>query len=85
MRFTFTKSSRCFIHFSVTSRDGLDPRAIDGDSCTPLVDEAWMPVDITFWAMRSIRISSIAFSTVLISSNMHTQDMISQVGEQHSM
>jgi hypothetical protein len=57
----------------------------DKDSCTPLVDEAWMPTDITFSAMRSIKISSTDFSTVLISSNMHTLDMISKVGEQYSM
>jgi hypothetical protein len=79
MSFTFTKSSRCLVHFSVAARDGPDPRAVDGDACTPLVDEAWTPVDMTFSAMRSMRISSMDFSTVLKSPDMHARD---QVGDQ---
>jgi hypothetical protein len=83
--FAFTKSSRCLVLFSVAARDGPDPRAVDGEACTPHVDEAWMPADITFSAMRSIRISSMDFSAALISSDMHTRDLISQVGEQYSL
>jgi hypothetical protein len=82
MSFALTKSSRCLVCFFVAAWDGPDPRAVDGDACTPLVDEAWMPSKITFSAMRSIRISSTDFSTVLISSEIHTRDLISQVDEQ---
>jgi hypothetical protein len=75
--FAFAKSSRCFVRFSVVAQDGPDPRAVDEDACTPLVDEAWMLVDITFSSMRSIRISSMDFFVVLISSDMHTRHLIS--------
>jgi hypothetical protein len=85
MSFAFSKSSRCLVHFFVTAWDGPDPRAVDRDACTPLVDEVWMPTSITFSAMRYIRISSMTFYTALIFSDMHTRDMISQVSEQHSM
>jgi hypothetical protein len=35
----FTRSSLCLVLFSSACRDGLD-RAVDGDACTILVDEA---------------------------------------------
>jgi hypothetical protein len=79
MRFTFAKSSRCLVHFSVASRDGLDPQAVDEDACTPLVDEASIPMDMTFSAMRSMRIYSMDFSTTLNSLDMHARH---QVGDQ---
>jgi hypothetical protein len=40
INFVFSKSSRCLVLFSVVGRDGPDPRAFDGEACTPLVDEA---------------------------------------------
>jgi hypothetical protein len=82
MSFTFSKSSRCLLHFSVAVREGPDRRAVDGDACTPLVDEACTPADMTFSAMRSMRISSMDFSTALRSPDIHARDQISQVGEQ---
>jgi hypothetical protein len=82
MRFTFSKSSQCLVHFSVIVREGLDRCGVDGDACTPLVDEACAPVDMTFSAMRSMRISSMDFSTALKSPDIHAQDLISWVSEQ---
>jgi hypothetical protein len=83
--FAFAKSSQCLVLFSVAYRDGLDPRVVDEDAYTPLFDEAWMPTDITFSTMRSIRISLTSFFATLISFEMHTRDLISQVNEQYLM
>jgi hypothetical protein len=80
MSFTFAKSSQCLLRFSVTGR--LDQCcAVDVDASNPYIDEACRTADITFLAMRSIRISSMEFSTALMSSNMHARGQISQVGE----
>jgi len=70
------------VHFSVTTQDGLDPRVVNGDACTPLVDEAWTIVYMTFLAMRSMRISLKNFSTSLKSLDMHAQSQVSQVSDQ---
>jgi hypothetical protein len=77
MSFTFVKSSRCLVCFSIAAQDGPDPRAVDVDACTPLVDEAWTPIDMTFSVMRSMRISSMDFSTSLKSPDMHAQNQVS--------
>jgi hypothetical protein len=82
MSFTFSKSSRCLVHFSIIAQDGPDPRVVDGDDCTPLVNEAWTPVDITFSVMRYMRISSMNFSTSLKSLDMHARYKVSLVGDQ---
>jgi hypothetical protein len=82
MSFAFTKSSRFLVCFSIVVQEGPDRHAVDGDACTPLVDEACVPVDMTFSAMRSMRVSSTYFYTVLKSPNIHARDLISQVGEQ---
>jgi hypothetical protein len=82
MRFSFAKSSRCLICLSITVWEGPDRCAIDGDDFTPLVDEACIHVDMTFLAMRSMRISSMDLSIVLKSPDIHARDLISQVGEQ---
>jgi hypothetical protein len=82
MSFTFAKSLRCFLCFSVIVWDGPDRREVDGDACNPRIDEACTPVDMTFSSMRSIRISLTDFYTALRSLNIHTQYQISRVGEQ---
>jgi hypothetical protein len=82
MSFTFTKSSRFLVRFSVASWDGPNPRAVDEDAYTPLIDEAWNLVDMTFSTMRYMRISLIDLSTSLKSPDMHAQDHVSQVGDQ---
>jgi hypothetical protein len=64
------------------AQDGLDLRAVDEDASNPRVDEACVPADITFSAMRYIRISSKKFSTILKLSDIHARDPISLVGEQ---
>jgi hypothetical protein len=69
-------------HFSVAVREGPDRRAVDGEACNPLVDEACAPADMTFSAIRSIRISSMDFSTALRSPDMHARNQIFRVGEQ---
>jgi hypothetical protein len=74
MIFSFTKSSRCLVHFSITAWDGQYPREVDEDDCTPLIDEVWTPMDMTFLAMRSMRISSIDFFAALKSPDIHARD-----------
>jgi hypothetical protein len=81
MSFTFTRSSRCLLIFFVAVQDGPDRHAVDRDSCNPLVNEANAPANMTFLAIRSIRISWTDFSTMLRSSNMHALGQISRIGE----
>jgi hypothetical protein len=80
MSFTFARLAWCLRIFSVAVWDRLDRRAVDEDDWNPLVDEAYAPMDMTFSSIRSIRISSIEFSTVLRSSDMHVLYQISRVG-----
>jgi hypothetical protein len=77
----FAKSSLCLVHFSSDGRDGLDLRAVDGEACILLVDEACIPVDIdmTLSVIRSIRTSSTTLSAALNSSDIHTQGWKSRV------
>jgi hypothetical protein len=82
MSFAFTKSSRCLVHFSFVVQEGPDRRAVDRDAFTLVVDEACAPTDMTFSSMRSMRMPSMNFSTVLNSPDIHARDMISQVIEQ---
>jgi hypothetical protein len=76
MSFSFTKSLRCLLHFSVTVWDGPDQCALDGEACNPLIDEACAPLDMNFSSMRSIKISSTNFSTALRSLDIHAHDQI---------
>jgi hypothetical protein len=57
--------------FLCVVREGLDQCVIDGDACTPLIDEACALADMTFSSMRSMRISSMDFSTALNSPDIH--------------
>jgi hypothetical protein len=82
MSFEFTNSTRCLVHLSIAVREGPYRCEVDGDACSPLVDEDCAPMDMTFSAMRFFRISSMDFSTALKSPDINTQDMISWVGEQ---
>jgi hypothetical protein len=80
MSFPFTKSSQFLLCFSAVGR--LDRHhVVDEDASNTRIDEACMPANITFLAMRSIRMSSTEFYTTLMSSDMHARDHISQVGE----
>jgi hypothetical protein len=71
--FAFAKSSLCLVLFSVAARDGLDPREVNGEACTPLSDEACMPTNITFSVMRSMSIYFIDSSIALSSSNINAR------------
>jgi hypothetical protein len=82
MSFVFSKLSRWFLCLSVIVQYGQDRRLVDGDACNPLVDESCAPADMTFSAMKSMRISSMDFSTALKSPDIHARDQISQVSEQ---
>jgi hypothetical protein len=67
----------CNSSWYILRENGLDQRAIEGDAWNPLVDEACTPVDMKLLVIRSIRISSTDFSTVLRSLEIHTRDQIS--------
>jgi hypothetical protein len=82
MSFPFSKLSRCLLHFSFVVLEGPYRRAVDGDACNPLVDEAYAPADMNFSTIRSIRIYSTNFSTALHSLDMHAREQIFRVGEQ---
>jgi hypothetical protein len=71
---TFVRSSLCLVHFSSAGRDG-PAQAVDGDACLALVDEAWIPsnIDMTLSVIKSIKNSSVSFSTALNSFDMHTR------------
>jgi len=48
---------------------------VDGDACTVLVDEAWIPsdIDMAFSVIKSIKNSSAAFSAMLNAFDIHTR------------
>jgi hypothetical protein len=71
----FARSSLCLVHFSYDGRDGLSPQAVDGEVGSPLIDDAYTPIDIdmTLSVMRSIITSSTTLSTTLNSSGIHTR------------
>jgi hypothetical protein len=54
-------------------------RSVDGDSCNPPVNDAWIPTDMTLSAMGSIIISSTDFSSALCSPDIHTCNQINWV------
>jgi hypothetical protein len=64
-KFTFAKESLCLVLFSDPTQDGQDPRAVDREACTPLINEACTPKDITFSFMTSMSISLMEYSTAL--------------------
>jgi len=74
----FEISSLCFVHFSSAGQDGPDP-AVDGEACSPLVEYACTLVDtplydMTLFVIKSRRNFVIDSSTVVSSSDIHTQD-----------
>jgi hypothetical protein len=74
---TFTTSSLCFIHFSSSSWDG-PARVVEGETCSPLVDDACIPVDnphsdMTLSVINSIKNSSTTFSATLNASDICTR------------
>jgi hypothetical protein len=71
----FARSFLFLVRFSSDGQDGPALRAVDGEADSPLMDDACIPVDIdmTLSFMSSIRTSSTNFSTVLNSSDIHTQ------------
>jgi hypothetical protein len=82
MSFASSKSLRCLLSFSVAIQDGPDQRAVDGEACNPLIDEACAPSDMTFYAMRSIKIYLTYFSTTLRLLDMQTLDQMFRIGGQ---
>ena len=74
--FAFSRSSLCLVLFSVMTRDGPDPRAVDGEAYTPLVDDACTPTYITlsYITLAFIRLMSTSFtdsSTALSYVDIH--------------
>jgi hypothetical protein len=70
----FVRSSMCLVHFSSAGWDG-PARTVDGDACTVLLDETWIPsdIDMTFSVIKSIKTYSAYFSVVLNSSDIRTR------------
>jgi hypothetical protein len=82
--FTFSRSSLFLVLFFVVGQDGLDSRAVDGEACNPLVENACMPSDITLSDitlsfMRSMSTSFTNSLTMLSSSKIHARGFLSQV------
>jgi hypothetical protein len=65
----------CLVHFSANGRDDPVMRAVDGEACSPLVDDACIPadIDIALSVMRSMRTSSTIFFVALNSFDIHAQ------------
>jgi hypothetical protein len=64
INFTFSRSSLCLVLFSANGQDGSAPREVDGEACTPLVDDTCTPTyitlsDMTLSVMRSMSTSFI--------------------------
>jgi len=79
----FAMSSVFLVYFSSIGHDGM-VRAMEGEACTPLVDEAWTPIDnphseLTLLVIKSIKTSSTNFSAALSSSNIQARVNLSQV------
>jgi hypothetical protein len=79
--FAFARSSLCLVLFFVGGQDGPAPRAVDGEACIVLVDEACTPVDIdmNLLVMSSMRTSLTTLSTTLNSLNIHARSWKSRV------
>jgi hypothetical protein len=74
----FARSSLCLVLFSSAGRDG-PARAVDGEACTPHVDDACTPVDsplpdMVLSAIKSIRTSVAVASSAVSSSDIHARD-----------
>jgi hypothetical protein len=67
--------------FSVVVQDSIDQRPVKGDACNLPIDDYCIPIDMTFSSIRSIKVSSIDFSTALRSSDMKTRNQINRVGK----
>jgi hypothetical protein len=52
----------CLVLFYVDGRDGLSPRAVNGEACTPLVEDSCTPTDITLSYMTLLVMSSMSTS-----------------------
>jgi hypothetical protein len=73
----FAMSSIFLVFFSSVDRDGL-AQAVEGEAWSPLIDDAWTPIDnplsyMTLSVIKSIKTSSTTFSTVLSSSDIQAQ------------
>jgi hypothetical protein len=71
-------SSLCLVLLSASSRDVL-AREVDGEACTPLVDDACKPIDnshsdMTLSALRLASTSLTDSSATLNSSDIYAQD-----------
>jgi hypothetical protein len=74
----FMISSLCFVHFSSFGQDG-PARAVDGEACSPFVEDACTPVDtplsnMTLSVIKSRRTYVIDSSTAVSSSDIRARD-----------
>jgi hypothetical protein len=71
----FARSSMCLVHFSSDGQDGLSLRVVDGEGCSPLVDDTCTPVyiDMNHLVMGSIINSSTNIFVVLNSYDIRAQ------------
>jgi hypothetical protein len=72
----FTRSSLCLVLFSLAGQDGLY-QAVDGEACTPCIDDAYTHVDnplpnMVISAINSIRTSIAVASLAMSSSDIRT-------------
>jgi hypothetical protein len=74
----FARSSLCLVLFSSVVQYGLT-RAVDGEACTPCVDDACTPIDsplpdMVLSTIKSIRTSIAVASSVVRSSDIRARD-----------
>jgi hypothetical protein len=75
---SFARSSLCLVLFLSAGRDG-PARAVDGEACTPHVDDACTPVDnplpdMVLSSIRLIRTSVAVASSVVSSLDIRARD-----------
>jgi hypothetical protein len=66
---------------SFLSHGSARPSSSRGGCLQSTIDDACIPTDMTFSAMRSIKISSTDFSSALCSPDIHTCNQTDRVGE----
>jgi hypothetical protein len=76
--FALAMSSLRLVILSASARD-VPSQAVDREACTPLIDEAWTPVDIllsdmTLSVIKSRRTYVMDSSSVVSSSDIRTRE-----------
>jgi hypothetical protein len=77
--FTLAMSSLCLVILSVPARD-VPSQVVDGEACTPLIDDAWTPMeillsDMTLSVIKSRRTSVTDSSSAVSSSDIRTREI----------